>query len=77
MTLDMSGYKTSDLGISVDLDVYAVRNEAYKRSDKILKQLKRAEARVAELQAEMDDCVYALMAVSRELARLAAETIAA
>ena len=72
MTLDMSGYKTSELKTAVDLDVYAVRDEAYKRSDKIRKQLERAKSKVAALQGEMDECGYALIAVSRELTRDAA-----
>jgi hypothetical protein len=67
--MDMSEYKTSELKTAVDLDVYAVRDEAYRRSDKIRKQLERAKAKVAQLQAEHDECGYALLAVSRELNR--------
>jgi hypothetical protein len=66
-TIDFSGYKTSELADMVDRDVYGVREEAYKRSNKIRRQLERAKAQVAKLQSEHDQCGYALIAVSRQL----------
>lgn len=65
--IDFKGYKTSELAAMVDMDAYGVRDEAYRRSDKIRKQLERAKANVARLQAEHDQCGYALIAVSRQL----------
>ena len=67
--INFTGYKTSELAQMVDMDVYGVRDEAYRRSDKIRKQLERAKAQVAKLQAEHDQCGYALIAVSRHLAK--------
>lgn len=67
--LNLKGYKTSELAGVADMDPWAVRDEAYRRSDALRKKLERAKARVASLQAEHDACGYALIAVSRELAR--------
>jgi hypothetical protein len=37
--LDLSKYATAELKLVVDLDHYAVRDEAYRRSERIVKRL--------------------------------------
>jgi hypothetical protein len=41
--LDLSKYATAELKLVVDLDHYAVSDEAYRRSERIVKRLTTAE----------------------------------
>ena len=41
--LDLSKYATADLKLVADLDHYAVRDEAYRRSERLVKRLATAE----------------------------------
>ena len=41
--LDLSKYATAELKLVVDLDRYAVSDEAYRRSERIVKRLTTAE----------------------------------
>jgi hypothetical protein len=50
----------------VDIDHYAVRDEAYRRSEWIVKRLATAEKRVADLQQELKDCGVAIDAASKQ-----------
>ena len=65
-TLDLSKYATAELRLVVDLDHYAVRDEAYRRSRRIVKRLATAEKRVADLQQELKDCGMAIEAASKQ-----------
>ena len=64
--LDLSKYATAELKLVVDLDHYAVRDEAYRRSERIVKRLATAEKRVADLQQELKDCGLAIDAASKQ-----------
>jgi hypothetical protein len=65
--LDLSKYATAELRLVVDLDHYAVRDEAYRRSERIVKRLATAEKRVADLQQELKDCGVASDAASKQV----------
>jgi len=64
--LNLSKYATAELRLVVDLDHYAVRDEAYRRSERIVKRLATAEKRVADLQQELKDCGLAIDAASKQ-----------
>ena len=64
--LDLSKYATAELRLVVDLDHYAVRDEAYRRSERIVKRLATAEKRVADLQQQLKDCGMAIDAASKQ-----------
>ena len=64
--LDLSKYATAELQLMVDLDHYAVRDEAYRRSERIVKRLATAEKRVADLQQELKNCGMAIDAASKQ-----------
>jgi hypothetical protein len=64
--LDLSKYATAELKLVVDLDHYAVRDEAYRRSGRIVKRLATAEKRIANLQQELKDCGLAIDAASKQ-----------
>jgi hypothetical protein len=66
LPLDLSKYATAELKLVVDLDHYAVRDEAYRRSGRIVKRLATAEKRVADLQQELKDCGLAIDAASKQ-----------
>jgi predicted dinucleotide-utilizing enzyme len=51
-----------------DLDHYAVRDEAYRRSDRLVKRLDAAQRRVADIQQELKDCGLAIDAASKQAA---------
>ena len=52
MTTDMTGYKTSELAQSVDVDDYAVRNEAERRQTVVARKLAKIYAEEARLEKE-------------------------
>lgn len=64
--LDLSKYPTAELRLVADLDHYAVRDEAYRRSEKLVKRLATAEKRVADLQQKLKDCGLAIDAASKQ-----------
>jgi prefoldin subunit 5 len=64
--LDLSKYATAELKLVVDLDHYAVRDEAYRRSERLVKRLAAAEKRVSGLQQELKECGLAIDAVSKQ-----------
>jgi predicted dinucleotide-utilizing enzyme len=65
-SLNLSKYATAELHLVVDLDHYAVRDEAYRRSERIVKRLATAKKRVADLQQELKDCGLAIDAASKQ-----------
>jgi hypothetical protein len=65
-SLNLSKYTTAELRLVVDIDHYAVRDEAYRRSEWIVKRLATAEKRVADLQQELKDCGVAIDAASKQ-----------
>jgi hypothetical protein len=66
--LDLSKYATAELKLVVDLDHYAVRDEAYRRSERLVKRLTNAEKRVEGLRQELKDCGLAIDAASKQAA---------
>jgi hypothetical protein len=64
--LDLSKYPTAELRLVVDLDHYAVRDEAYRRSERLVKRLATAEKRAADLRQELKDCGLAIDAASKQ-----------
>lgn len=65
-SLNLSKYTTAELRLVVDIDHYAVRDEAYRRSEWIVKRLATAEKRVADLQQQLKDCGMAIDAASKQ-----------
>jgi predicted dinucleotide-utilizing enzyme len=63
--LDLSKYAT-ELKLAVDLDHYAVRDEAYRRSERLVKRLATAEKRVSDLRQELRECGLAIDAASKQ-----------
>lgn len=68
--LDLSKYATAELKLVVDIDHYAVRDEAYRRSPLLAKKLTTAEKQVTALQEELKECGLAIDAASAEARRL-------
>jgi predicted dinucleotide-utilizing enzyme len=64
--LDLSKYATAELKLAVDLDHYAVRDEAYRRSERLVKRLATAEKRVSDLHQELKECGLAIDAASKQ-----------
>ena len=64
--LDLSKYATAELKLVVDLDYYAVRDEAYRRSERLVKRLATAEKRVSDLHRELKECGLAIDAASKQ-----------
>lgn len=64
--LDLSKYATAELKLVVDLDHYAVRDEAYRRSERLVKRLATAEKRVSDLHQELKECGLAIDAASKQ-----------
>ena len=64
--LDLSKYATAELKLVVDLDHYAVRDEAYRRSERLVKRLATAEKRVSDLHQELKQCGLAIDAASKQ-----------
>ena len=64
--LDLSKYATAELKLAVDLDHYAVRDEAYRRSERLVKRLATAEKRVSDLRQELRECGLAIDAASKQ-----------
>ena len=64
--LDLSKYATAELQLAVDLDHYAVRDEAYRRSERLVKRLATAEKRVSDLHQELKQCGLAIDAASKQ-----------
>jgi chaperonin cofactor prefoldin len=65
-SLNLSKYATAELRLVVDLDHCAVRDEAYRRSERIVKRIATAEKRVADLQQELKDCGVVINAASKQ-----------
>ena len=63
--LDLSKYAT-ELKLAVDLDHYAVRDEAYRRSERLVRRLATAEKRVSDLHQELKECGLAIDAASKQ-----------
>ena len=69
MGLDMTGYKASELAQSVDIDDYAVRNEAERRQTLVARKLARLyaeEARLEKEQIELGKAINAAWAHIRQ-----------
>lgn len=64
--LDLSKYATVELKLVVDLDLYAVRDEAYRRSERLVKRLAIAGKRVSDLHQELKECGLAIDAASKQ-----------
>jgi chaperonin cofactor prefoldin len=64
--LNLSKYATAELKLMVDLDHYAVRDEAYRRSERLVKRLATAEKRVSDLHQELKECGLAIDAASKQ-----------
>ena len=64
--LDLSKYATAELKLMVDLDHYAVRDEAYRRSERLVKRLATAEKRASDLHRELKQCGLAIDAASKQ-----------
>jgi hypothetical protein len=64
--MNLTGYKTRELAMVVDLDASAVRDEAMRRAEKAEKEIIRAKAAIAKAQAELESCNAALRAVYAE-----------
>jgi predicted dinucleotide-utilizing enzyme len=64
--LDLSKYATAELKLAVDLDHYAVRDEAYRRSERLVKRLVTAEKRVSDLRHQLRECGLAIDAASKQ-----------
>jgi uncharacterized small protein (DUF1192 family) len=60
--MDMSKYDTHNLKSAVDLDAYAVRDEAYRRSALLCKKIARLNAQLITLNAENEECGRAIHA---------------
>lgn len=60
--MDMTGYKTEELLLSIDIDHHAVRKEAQKRAEKAEKAAKRAKAAYERAMKEIDLCAKAISA---------------
>jgi hypothetical protein len=63
--LDLSKYATAELKLAADLDHYAVRDEAYRRSERLVKRLATAEKLVSDLHQELKECGVAIDAASK------------
>jgi predicted dinucleotide-utilizing enzyme len=64
--LNLSKYATAELKLMVDLDHYAVRDEAYRRSERLVKRLATAENRDSDLHQELKQCGLAIDAASKQ-----------
>jgi hypothetical protein len=64
--LNLSKHATAELKLMVDLDHYAVRDEAYRRSERLVKRLATAEKRVSDLHQELTECGLAIDAASKQ-----------
>jgi len=62
MSYDMRGYKTSELAQSVDVDDYAVRDEAERRQTIVARRLARIYAEEAQLEKEQIELGKAIQA---------------
>lgn len=60
--MDMTSYNTADLKNAVDMDKWAVIEEAHRRAEKAAKAAAKARKALARAEAEIEECAKAMNA---------------